>query len=270
MSFYAFRLDTITCKNPRGKIPDSDIVTFSVFRNQVECGRGAGFFPDMAAPGAGFTGNVPAQAVTPDIRSGMSKDWIIGPLEIAPGDLIQVVYSGSNTSDSEALDGQDQAKIELKLLDAITSAVVGAVGGPVGSAVTTVLGLIGDPVGRFLGFTPQGPCNGLVFSDTIEFSGAGLDRLPFEPPTVSHSSSSPPGASEVSFTHSYTDEATHDSATCGEIAHTEVSFSVLHMPSLSVAYWAKELFPGVILRHGLKQLTAAESTVSLRSLLLRL
>jgi hypothetical protein len=37
--------------------------------------------------------NVPAQAVTPDMRSGMSQDWIIGPLEIAPGDLIQVVYS---------------------------------------------------------------------------------------------------------------------------------------------------------------------------------
>jgi len=264
----------IDCKNPRGKISDNDIVTFSVFVNQVDRGHGAGFFTGMAGASPGFPSGTPAAAVTPNTRSGMSKDWIVGPLEIAPGDIIHVVYSGSNTSDSE-LDLSGQAELQLKILDTITSAAVGAVGGVVGSAVATVLGLIGDPVGKFLGFSPQGPCNGLVFSDAVEFSGAGLDSLAFHPPTVSHSYVSLPNATEFSFTRPYTDEASHDTGICGEVAHYEITFSVLRVPFISVRYYARRLFPkhweGEMIRpdfsQGLRQLAPPGAAVSIRSLL---
>src|SRR5919197_3150301 len=109
MPFYAFRLDSVHVLNPRGKIPDNDVVTFSVFVNQIDRGHGAGFFPALAAGAV-----IPATAVTPNTRSGMSNDWIVGPLEIAPGDLIHVIYTGFNTSDSE-LDLSGQAEIEIKI-----------------------------------------------------------------------------------------------------------------------------------------------------------
>jgi hypothetical protein len=267
MSFYAFRLDTIHVLNPRGKIPDNDIVTFTVFVNQLDRGHGGGFFPAMAAGAV-----VPAAAVTPTTRSGMGLDWIIGPLEIAPGDVVTIAYSGFNTSDSELdLSGQDE--LILKTLDVIVSAAAGAPGGLVGSAVTTALGFIGDPVGKFIGFKKQGPCNGLVFSDTITFGGAGLDALSFRPPLPVHQNL--PDASEVSFARAYTDETTHNSDICGEIAHSEITFSVLLLPFISVTYYASRLFPKhwvngrsvPNLREGLRQLATSGTTVSIRSLL---
>jgi hypothetical protein len=270
MTFYAFRLDTITVKNPRGKISDNDIVTFSVFVNQIERGRGAGYFPAMTGASPGFPTGTPAAAVTPDIRQGMTSDWIIGPLDIAPGDTIHVVYSGINTSDSQVdLDAQKKAQIEIKILDGITSAAIGAIGGPVGSAITTALGLIGDPVGKFLGFAPQGPCNGTVFSDAVEFSGSGLDSFAFQLPAGMHGLHSPPYASEMSFTRSYTDEATHDTTVCGEIAHTDIAFSVIQLSAISTRYWSTQLFPGTNVGQGLKQLSPTDNIVSMRSLLLR-
>ena len=98
-------------KNPRGKIPDNDVVTFSIFVNHADRGHGAGFFPDLAA------GSVtPAAAVTPGSRVSMGVDWIVGPLELAQNDLVSIVYSGSNTSDSElTLETAQQDQIELKI-----------------------------------------------------------------------------------------------------------------------------------------------------------
>jgi hypothetical protein len=230
--FYAFRFDEIDVNNPRGKIPDNDIVTFSIFVNQVERGRGAGMFPAMAA-GSKATA---AGGVAPTTRTGISWHWIIGPMEIAPGDGISVVYSGMNTSDDE-LDLSQQAEIELKVLDAIVSGVVGAAGlGAIGSAVAGVLGVIGDPVGKFLGFHKEGPCNGLVFSDSVQFTGDGLSNLKYGPPEFA----SMPHATEVSFTREYTDETTHNSDICGETAHTSIKFSVLQLPYVSIQDYARE------------------------------
>jgi hypothetical protein len=230
--FYAFRLDEIDVENPRGKIPDNDIVTFSIFVNQEERGRGAGMFPDLAA-GAKVTA---AGLVEPTTRDGISWHWIIGPMEIALGDGISVVYSGMNTSDDE-LDLSQQSQIEVKILDAIVSGVVGAASlGDIAAVVTGVLGVIGDPVGKFLGFQKQGPCNGLVFSDTVAFTGAGLSDLQYGPPEFA----SMPDATEVSFTRTYTDEATHNSDVCGQIAHTIIKFSVLRLPYVSIRDYANE------------------------------
>jgi hypothetical protein len=262
MPFFAFKLSKLHITTPRGKIPDNDIVTFNVFVNQVDRGHGSGLFPALAA---GST--VPLAAVKANHRSGsMSQDWIVGPLEIAPGDIIHLVYSGTNTSDSQ-IDLSGIAEIEIKILNKIVGAAVGAVGGLVGSAIGGALGAIGDPVGTLLGFQPQGPCNGLVFSNTVEFSGAGLSSLPFSPPTPEGGFlASLPQATEASFTRSSTDELTHDSSICGDIARTEVTFSVLQVPSVSVRFYANRIFRAN-LRNGLRPLAAPGAAVSIRSLL---
>jgi len=239
MTFYAFRLDTINVKNPRGKIPDNDVVTFNVFVNQIDRGHGTGFLTDL---GAGSV--IPAAAAPPNNRLNIGVDWIVGPLELAPTDGVSIVYSGMNTSDNNNinLDTQQQDQIEIKILDTIASAAAGAIGGPVSSVITGVLGAIGDPVGKFLGYSPQGPCNGLVFSDSVQFTGGGLATLPYRQDTWS---TAWPSATAASFTRAYDDSATHNGAVCGEVAHTEITFSVLQLPWVSVRIMLQRLFPRV-------------------------
>ena len=259
MAFYAFKLTQLRINRQRGRIPDNDIVTFTVLVNQSERGGGGGLFPDLA------TGSVvPAVAVTANTHRGaMSSDWIVGPLELAPGDVVNIVYSGTNVSDSE-LDLGKQSQIEIKILDSILSGAVGAIGGPVGSAVGAVLGLIGDPVTTILGFHPQGPCNGLVFSDTLTFTGDELTRLTYG---ELQSGAALPNAVASSFTKSYTDEATHDKSTCGAIALTDVTVSVLRVPYISVRSQDERLFKKN-LTLGMRQLAQdSNSELSLKTLL---
>ncbi len=263
MPFYAFRFDAIKCNNPRGKLPcDNDVVTFSVFVNQIDRGHGANFFVMCG----GETVN-PGRLIAPNNRAGaMGTDWIVGPLELVPDDLVSIVYSGTNTSDSQlTLETQQQDQIEIKILDTIYTAAAGAIiGGPIGSAISAVLGAIGDPVGKLLNVSPQGPCNGLVFSDAVQFTGAGLASQSFQPSgsllvTL-------PQATEAAFTRSYTDETTHDTSVCGKIAHTDITFSVLQLPSASVRSCASHLFPTVKLSDGLRHATGSNAA-SLRSLI---
>ncbi|MGD0127882.1 MAG: hypothetical protein ABSF46_21165 [Terriglobia bacterium] len=270
MTFYAFRLDLINVKNPRGKLPDEDIVTFSVLVNQVDRGHGAGLFVALVAGAKGYP-----VAVPPTTRQGMSNDWIVGPLEIAPGDTILVVYSGTNTSD-EQLDLSWQAEIEIKVLDAIASAAAGAIGGAVSSVATTVLGILGDPIGKALGYSDEGPCNGLIFSDAVSFSGSGLDSLAFHPRTESYGVGVLQDANtEFTFTRPYTDQTTHNSTNCGAVANYEITFSVLRVPTLSVRRNLRRLFPGAWengvlvpdFSQGLRQLAPPKTEVSLRRLL---
>ena len=48
MAFYAFKLTQLRVNRPRGRIPDNDIVTVSVFVNQNERGSGARLSPDLS------------------------------------------------------------------------------------------------------------------------------------------------------------------------------------------------------------------------------
>ncbi len=66
MGFYIFRLDRIHVKHRRGVIPDDDVVTFSVFVNQLDRGHGTGTFHAMVA-----SADVPANAVPPQNRMNM-------------------------------------------------------------------------------------------------------------------------------------------------------------------------------------------------------
>lgn len=270
MSFYTFRLIQLHVKRHRGKIPDTDLVTFSVFVNQVERGRGAGWFPAVRSGGVYSTDDRTEHgllAFPAEQRLNMTQQWEIGPLEILPSDNVQAVYTGTNTSDSQlsSLDTKQQDEIQLKVMNTILSAVLKASLGVVGEAIDKALSALGDPIAAALGFEPQGPCNGTVFSDAVQFTGSDLDRRAWV-------ASVPGSPAENRFTRSYTDAATHDTEICGEIALTDVTFSVRRWPFVSVKVWVQERFHrphhhDVALSKGLRQLGKPGTTISIKSLL---
>jgi hypothetical protein len=223
MAFYAFVFGSMTVKFQRGQIPDNDIVTFSIFVNQVDHGHTVGTFNDLVT---GAT--VPGDPMFFLDRMGF---WTIGPLRINDGDGVDVIYTGTNVSD---LPPDTQGQLEVKLLDVVLGAVVGAAGlGAIGSAIGSALNFLGDPVGKLLGVRPQGPCNGPVFHDAVFFPGSGLAALPYE----QLDALAGPDYRGSSFTRSYTDEETHDSTICGHIAETDVTFGVMTFPYVSVWRW---------------------------------
>jgi hypothetical protein len=263
MAFFAFHLDRIDFRFQRGKVPDNDIVTFGAFVNQIDRGHGAGLFTDLVSGAQVPSSAVPESGIIrPDLRRRFAVEWLVGPLEIAPGDGVTVVYSGTNISDSTDANAQQQSDIELKILDALTNAVLTAAAGPLGDVVGKVLDGLGDPIGKILGVSHHN-CNGLVFSDAVQFVGSGLEKLAFSHTTML------PDAQLFSFTKSYTDETTHDSDQCGHIAETDVRFSVIRLSSLSLRFYnnAGMFFPGKDLSKGLRQLGTPGSTIRVRSLL---
>jgi hypothetical protein len=260
VAFYAFKLTDVNVERPRGKIPDDDIVTFSVFVNQSERGSGAALFPDLPAGS-----DVPTSVVPVRSRRGViGRDWTVGPLDIAPGDSVDMVYSGTNVSDSQ-LDLSDQSEIEIKILDSVLGAAVGEIGGPIGSLVVGALNWVSDPVGKFLGYKPQGPCNGLVFAGTVSFTGDALARLPYGP--VLPWDGGLLDVAESSVTREHTDDATHNSDICGEVALTAVTVSVLRVPYVSVRTQNRWFFDAD-LRRGVRQLAPdPDAAHSLKALL---
>jgi hypothetical protein len=263
MSFYMFRLERIHAITIRGRIPDDDIITFTVLVNQLERGRGAALFPAIGA-GASFS----PFAVPPRNGKNIDREWNIGPFQVAPGDLISVAYTGTNTSDdhSIALDTEKQDKIEIKILDTILTTATGGVGGLLGSAIGAVFGLISDPVGTILGFRPQGPCNGVVFAEGRDFTGAGLDNTPMQPlsQVADLDTPLPPKWPGISLTSDVlTDAATHDTAKCGHVAETTITMSVFRLPFISVRSLVGSRFPHG-LGKGLRQV-GSPGNVSLKS-----
>jgi hypothetical protein len=259
MALFAFRLDELHVLKKRGNIPDSDIVTFSVLVNKVERGGGAGYFPALADNSV-----TPTSAVPMTTRRGIALDWIIGPFDLQPDDAVEVMYSATNVSDGELTD-VDAQKLQLKIMDTILTAGLAAFGGPVGGAVAVALKAIGDPFARFLGWQAQGPCNGLVLADSVAFTGAALGRLGFGPVSVHNSSNSLLNATEFAVTRSYTDEATHDTSICGEVARTEMTFSVIQVSDpISTAFYAKRRKGPV---GSLASLRPEDSVVAVKALL---
>jgi hypothetical protein len=147
----------------------------------------------------------------------MSGDWQIGPLETAPSDIVDVVYTGTNVSDSglSSLGTQKQDELEIKILNAVAKKFVGQVAGAglgeaLGSAFSEAFDkAFSDPVGDLIGYKRQGPCNGNVFAAAVPFRGSDLDHLAMSPLTYTYfpgtqypetRTSEFPG---IRFTHSY-------------------------------------------------------------------
>ncbi len=258
MGYFAFRLDELNVRYQRGKVMDVDIVALTVAVNGQPHGKIAGRF--NASSGA----RIPAKLVEPDVRGrfGLALGgWIVGPIYIEPEDLVEVIYSGFNISDTPQGSDEKIAALELKMLDAYYGALTGvAAGEALASVIASVVGGFSGLTETVLGYKPRATCNGLVFSDTRSFTGSGLSKLPFVQRSAYVESD------EVSFTYPYDDAATHDAA-CGHIAETDVTFSVLRFPYLSLWYFKSFFWPYKDFRKGLRQLEPPGQPTSIREMI---
>ncbi|MDB5546543.1 MAG: hypothetical protein JWO64_3692 [Hyphomicrobiales bacterium] len=263
MGAFAFRLDSLHHTNIRSRNTDVDLVTFAVLVNQVDRGHGAGTFPAWAGMTTPTNPAGPPYGVAPDSRSGMALDWTIGPFELEHDDVVHVLYAGVNTSDA-SLSDQDAERLELDIVNRGVEAAASAPGGLIGELFSQGLGFISDPVGWLIGWQRQGPCNGLVFADAVEFTGGGLENLSF-----SKTSFSLPNTMETQITKfNYTDEATHNHANCGDIAQTDVSFSILKVTEpFSVKTWVSHAHPSANLKNGLQALEPNASSLRLKKVM---
>jgi len=271
MSFYEFRFEKFHAIHKRGNIPDSDLVTFTVMINQIDRGHGSALFNVVTTNSVQSTDDVSAD--TPmypayPARNALNMDvgWTTGPFETAPNDEVVVIYSGTNTSDSSlaSLPNQDQDELELKILNAIAkkgvAVVLGAgIGEELGSAFSEAFKeIFEDPIGDLIGYSRQGPCNGPVFSDARRLTGAELDNLNVGPLASDIGPYRYPG---VRFTNHYTDEATHDSDVCGNVAETDVTYSLFRLPYVSVKDLMSRRFGG---RTSLRSIRETESAFSVK------
>jgi len=284
VGFYIFRFETVHIKRKRGNVPDDDAITFGVMVNQTDCGHGAGFFPAMVDGTVAKTWDITVDglpAYPASNRFNMTGDWQIGPVETAPSDTVDVVYTGTNSSDSglSSLGTQKQDELEIKILNVVAKKFVGLVAGAglgeaLGSAFSEAFDdAFDDPVGALIGYKQQGPCNGAVFADVVPFRGTELDGLAVSPLTYRYYEGTPYPETRTSdfpgirLTRSYTDAASHDTKTCGAIAETEVTFSVCRLPYVSVTFWAHRRFQAQSLKGGLRKLGKPYTTISIKSLL---
>ena len=274
MTFYAFSLDVIDTVFQRGQIDDVDIITFQILVNQQVRAQASG-------SGVGITGlsnpmstSVIDQSSGPVVLGGIDPGpfgWLAGPLSLAPGDSVRIIYSGTNTSDSQLEDFQ-KTKIELGILDALLTAGISTVAGDLASKINQTLGsIISDPVGTILGIKPEGPCNGPVFGDGIDFPGESLANLPFDQEASDNfvpdgGLALPDGARATVFmkpdTGTYTDEATHNTTICGHVAETKVGFTIYRLDrGVSLRAYGGKRFGLRTLVQGVRQLGNPPFTV---------
>ena len=130
-----------------------------------------------------------------------------------------------------------------------------------------------DPVGDLIGYHRQGPCNGTVFVGVERFSGTDLDNLVLGPLTYTLYPGTPyplntfspyPG---IRFTRTHTDADSHDTEICGHIAETDVTFSIVRLPFISVRTWTGVRFPNAVLSAGLRRLRPQGTSFGVKSLL---
>lgn len=250
MGYFTIQLARLDPRSIRSRTTDIDLLTFAVLVAGRDQGHGAALLPVW--PGHPMTADQFNQAAAvnghPATATWMSQDWTIGPLWIEDGDQVHVVYTATNTSDSQipTADQEQVNKWIIKLTDIYLSVLVGQfvsalglsevaayIGGEAGEAVAAFLA---DPVGILLGYRPPGPCNGTVFAGKRAFTGSSLTAATTTPTTVQRWGKAVP-AWYTDLTETLTDAATHDPEVCGAIAETEITIRVTRIDSWSLSMW---------------------------------
>jgi hypothetical protein len=255
LSYYGFRLDELYCIYQRSRSDsggDSDIVTFAATVGQEPHGGVAGTFV------CGSGNKIPASLVPTNIPGKFSggESWILGPIFVEDGDTVELKYSGYNVGDLPEGSDEKLAPYELKMLGALYGAAAGEVLGPVAGAAASLVGGFGGVVEAILGFKPYVACDGLVFGGVKQFSGTDLSKLSYTESGAFNT---------CSFTNSYDDSATHDSA-CGHIAQTEITFSVINFGNLSTSQARSWFWPNVNFSKGIRQVIPAGKAASFKAL----
>ena len=292
MAFYAFRLNSLDIVNQRSSHDDmdDDLLTFQVLVNDAEQGAGAITYPAIRSGD-----QISLNNQFPTTRRHVSPYWIVGPVEAKPTDSIRVAYTGTNQGDlTSEPDQADQDRLETKALDVYFAAMLGTAGeslgaaaigaafeaasGPIGKVfdylgkgsdiIASVVPFIDDPIGAALGKDGFPDCNGLVFAGETRFTGDELSRLPYGPQS-SLLVSLPDATEWQNLPVEMTDQAAHDTAKCGAVARTKVSFSVLRIETVSLRTYARLTFAqdGAAIEGGLRPFVASNQTHSLRKLL---
>jgi len=241
--YYSFELSRIHCIEPRSKgANDIDLIQFGVLLNQRDQGHGA-----VIAPVFRGSSMTPAELMEGARINGyggtfsgvhMGRDWMIGPTEVRDGDGVGILFTGSNTNDSQlpTADQQEMDRMVLRAFDVYYSWLAGVfvsglgltvisdfVGSTIGGAGSALASFLADPVGTALGYEPQGPCNGVVFAANLSRSSRDLESLDWAPDPYEWAT----GPVEMAvMTQSYDDAATHPSQNCGATAQTEIDITV--------------------------------------------
>ena len=138
MTFYAFSLDLIETVFQRGKLDDVDVITFQVLVDQQlraqAAGTGVGISGSAIPLGMSSIDNSSGPVVAGGLVPNETFGWLAGPFSLAPGDAVRIIYSGTNTSDSQ-LEDFERTKIELGILDQLLTAGAAAVAGGLASSI---------------------------------------------------------------------------------------------------------------------------------------
>jgi hypothetical protein len=176
----------------------------------------------------------------PAPKSANSRgDFSIGPIEIADDDDVVIVYAGDNISDDpDIVHRQDFDQALTKAVSALYVAVLGEAAGALISTLGLAGGIqfikgllggdydkfLGNPVGYVLGLKPTGPCNGIVYKDSLKQTGREISQLIYEP--LSFDRQYFGATAKATLKKSYTDADSHDTNACGPVANTDVTIEI--------------------------------------------
>ena len=246
MTRYLFRLDTIHTQYQRGKNPDNDVLTFGVQVGTQSYGPVGKLLSHACLSGSTLH-------LTDDPPDTLRQAWEIGPLEVNPDDIVNVIYAAVNTSDYHpSLSRGDTWKITAAVWGAMigVGAALGGIGAVAGAVIGGVIAVLGEIIGDI---TPDDPkCNGVVFADKYPLTGSNLAKATSNP------------QSAFSVTTHYTDATSPHPDDCGHLAETDVTFTVIAVPVESVTTF---LGSRGDLRQGLRRLQPGVPVISVRSLI---
>ena len=106
----------------------------------------------------------------------------------------------------------------------------------------------------------------MVLAGNVDLTGAGVERLEYSDHWSLRPAGPPCHKSEI--TRHYDDQATHSTENCGEVAQTDLTFTVRKVdPAVSLrAYAARRRVTGPQLMAGFRQLRPDAGPVGLRQL----
>jgi hypothetical protein len=252
MPLFSFQLSELKCLETRSRGPnDVDLITFGVLVNKREHGRFTAVSPVFK--NYSLRGKEIAEAARssglPYEPKSIKKDWEIGPVEVNPGDSVEIVTTITNTGDANlpTADQQKMDELVIKSLNIYYSWLLGqfvsglgltAVQEFVGAGAGAVASFFADPVGKILGYQKSGPCNGTVVAQVLQYSHNELQDLPYHSMLAKRQLEVPGLTLDLAtVTNLYTASENHNSEGCGAPARTEVEVSIRRYPFWSWRYF---------------------------------
>lgn len=264
MSFFSFQLSRLTSFESRSRGNDINLVSFGVLVNKRDHGRFTAvtpMFKGHSLHGREISEGARANGL-PYTVSGIAKNWEIGPIEVTPGDSVDIVTTLTNTGDSQLPSAHQQAVDDwtIKALNVYYSWLLGQFVSGLGlkfvsdftgtgsDALRGVAAFLADPIGTLLGYEKSGPCNGVVVAEALRYTDRELEALTYRPELASKQGQIPGlTVDRATVTNTHTAAEHHNTEGCGAPARTEVELAVRRYPYWSWRYseWDWGEYPSV-------------------------